>query len=223
MEQQATKGEVEARELSKDADALVDGSVLPEERKRTFRTPGFSRMTLEWSSHDREVIRAAKDAVDGHIIREFQDAYEIMYRIYDLVRTPEVTADGEIVKDRFGYTVWKRSPTGEYLEDWSRLMSREKEDLLFRITTRMMDWEQRSANLWGEAMMAKARWEERYAITFDAPIAGTVDDRRSKGNMNSADERYFAIYTTWLSRRAEALVKAMNLLGQRLKDSLLIQ
>lgn len=220
MLEQATKGEVAAQEAAQEAEQTFDENVLPEERKRTFRTPGFSRMTLEWSSQDRDVIRAAKDAVDGRIIREFQDAYEIMYRVYDLVRTPEVTADGEIVKDRFGYTVWRKSPTGEYLEDWSRLMFREKEDLLFRITTRMMDWEQRSANLWGEAMMAKARWEERYSISFDAPIAGTVDDRRSKGNINSADERYFAIYTTWLSRRAEALVRSMNLLGQRLKDSL---
>jgi len=222
MSEQATKGEVAAREFAQESDATLDESILPEERKRTFRTPGFSRMTLEWSSHDREIIRAAKDAVDGHIIREFQDAYEIMYRIYDLVRTPEVTADGEIVKDRFGYTMWRKSPTGEYQEDWSRLTFREKEDLLFRITTRMMDWEQRSANLWGEAMMAKARWEERYAIAFDAPIAGTVDDRRSKGNMNSTDERYFAIYTTWLSRRSESLVRSMSLLGQRLKDSLVV-
>lgn len=216
-----TVAEEEMREASKESDSLMPSDILPEERRRTFRTPGFSRMSLEWNGDDRDVVRAARDAVEGRILTEFQDAYQIMYRVYDIVRTPEVNALGETVKDKFGLTVWKKAPSGEYEEDWSRLTFRDKEDLLFRITTRMFEWEQRAGDIWGEALIAKARWEERYAISFDAPVAGTVDDRKSKGQINSTDERYFAIYVTWLSKRSEALVRSMSLLGQRLKDSLM--
>ena len=39
--------------------------------------------------------------------------------------------------------------------------------------------------------VARAAWEERFAISYDAPLAGTIDDRTAVGRIESADERYF--------------------------------
>lgn len=215
-----TAAEEVTREVSEEADETVDPDVLPEERKRTFRTPGFSRMQLDWRGDDRDVVMRARDAVEGRVQEQFVDAFQVMYQVYDAVRTPEVDVNGEKKVDRWGLTVWKRTASGDYEEDWSRLTRQERENLLFTITTRLWDWEQRSADAWGEAMMAKAKWEERYAIEYDAPSAGTMDDRKARGNMNATDERYFAIFVTWYSKRAEAIVGSMERMGQRLKDSL---
>lgn len=194
--------------------------VLPEERARSFRTPGFSRMRTDWRSEDRPIIDRAIAAVDGRILANFEDVYQVMYEVYDLVRTPLTDDDGVIQTDRWGLTVWRKSASGSYEEDWSRLTLREKERLLFTITTRLFDWSQRAAEAWGEAMFAKSQFEERFALTFDEPMSGTVDDRRAHANKEAADERYFAIFATWYSRRADALVKSMETLAQRLKDSM---
>lgn len=194
---------------------------LPEEREKTFRTPGFSRMRLDWRGDDSLIVQRAKIIVENRIVHTFQDAYEIMNQVYDVVRTPEVDEEtGEIKTDQFGFRIWKLTPSGSYEEDWSRMTLKMKEHFLFTITTRQFDWEMRVADAWLEAMFAKAQFEERFSIAFDAPRTGTVDDRRAKGNIDAREERYFAIFLTAYSRKAEALVRTLDKLAQRIRDSL---
>ena len=194
---------------------------LPEEKDKKWRTPGFARMRMDWRSDDAPIISQAKSAVDGRIVANFSDAYQVMFEVYDLVRTPLVDEEtGEIKTDQYDFTLWKQTPSGNYEEDWSKLTLREKEKFLFTITTRMVDWEQRSADVWMEAMFAKAQFEERFSIAFDAPMSGTVDDRKAAGNLDAREERYFAIFLTAYSRKVEALVRTLGLLAQRIKDSM---
>lgn len=193
---------------------------LPEERAKKFRHPGFSRLRTHWTDEDGPIIQRARAAVDGRILENFSDAYQVMHEVYEAVRTPEVDENGEVRTDQWGFTVWRQTVSGSYEEDWSRLGHRQREDLLFTITTRLFDWSQRAADAWGEAMFAKAVFEERFAIGFDAPMSGTVDDRRAAGNLDARDERYFAIFVTYYSRRADGIVKTLGLLGQRIKDTM---
>lgn len=210
----------EAKAEVEEMDQPPETEVLPEERARSFRTPGFSRMRTDWRSEDKPIIQRAMAAVDGRILANFEDVYQVMYEIYDLVRTPLTDEHGVIQTDQWGFTVWRKSASGSYEEDWSRLTLKEKERLLFTITTRIFEWSQRAAEAWGEAMFAKSQFEERYAVTFDEPMSGTVDDRRAYANSHAADERYFAIFASYYSRRADALVRSMEMLGQRIKDSM---
>lgn len=194
---------------------------MPEEVRRTHRTPGFTRMRLDWASHDKEIVRQAISAVEGRILANFSDAYQLMYEVYEVVRTAELNTDGSPKRDGFGFAVWKKTPSGAYEEDWSRLGVREKERFLFTITTGIFEWEQRAANAWTEAMFAKAIWEERFANGFTEPTGRlTVDDRTNRARVASMEERYFAIFQSLLSRKADAVVSGMELIGQRLKDML---
>lgn len=211
----------EAKEEVENLTEPIESDVLDEERKKTFRTPGFARMRTQWNSEDRRIIQHAQSAVEGRILANFEDAYQVMYEVYDLVRTPEVDErTGEVKTDQWGFTVWKKSVSGSYEEDWTALTSKQRQNLLFTITTRLFDWEQRAADAWGEAMFAKAQFEERFAIGFDEPMSGTVDDRRAHANIESREERYFAIFLTLYSRKADAVVRTLSLLGQRIKDSM---
>lgn len=196
---------------------------LPEDAQKKFRTPGFLRMRMEWRSEDRPVIDKARSAVEGTLIRSFEDAFQVINYVYDLVRTPEVDkTTGEVRTDNYGFTIWKKTPSGSYEEDWSRLTVRAKEELLFKITTALFAWQQDAANVWGEAMFAKAQWEEAFAIAYDAPMSGTIEDRTAVANIKAAEERYFAIFTSWYSRKADVLVRSLETLGQRIKDSMVI-
>lgn len=218
-------GESAADETAREVSASESG--LPGEgldnlwrEQEKWRTPGFSRMRVDWRSEDRPIIDEAKAVVDGRILAKFQDAYLILNGLYDVVRDPELDSLGNPKKDMWGWNVWRQGPDGGYIEDFTRLTRAQKEHYLFLITTRLLDWEQSAADAWGEAMFAKAQWEERFSIGFDKPLSGTVDDRTASGRLEARDERYFAIFLTWYSRRSDALVRIMQLLGQRLKDSL---
>ena len=48
---------------------------------------------------------------------------------------------------------------------------------------------------------------ERFAVEFDAPNHGTVDDRNARANTLASEERFFAIMNTAVSRKAEAICR----------------
>ena len=212
-----TSEEIAAEEAEK-FDQPIEEEVLPEERDRKHRTPGFARMRTEWT--DRSTVARVHAAVEARILANFSEAFLVMNEVYDIVREPaHVDAEGEPVRDEHGFVVWRRDASGTgYVEDFTRITTKQREHLLFKITTSLFSWEQAAAEAWTEAMYAKAIWEESFSVGFDAPMKGTVDDRRAAGTLASADDKFFAIFVSAYSRRADAICRSMDRLSQRLKD-----
>lgn len=213
-----TPAEEETREVAKEADREIHPE-LPDERERRFQTPGFSRMRTDWRGPDATMMSSFHTIVSQRIAERFSDAFEIMYEVYDVVREP-VMVDGVPKVDEYGITEWKIGANGKPIEDWSKLGLRQRERFLYLITTRLFEWTQKAAELWGESMIAKALWEEQFAIGFES-IKGqraTIDDRKARGTRESAPDRYFAILAAYYSRKADGIVRTMELLSQRLKD-----
>jgi hypothetical protein len=211
------------REASEEAEQSAEVRVH-EDHTRETKTPGFSRMRTEWHGEDAVQVASLRHIVEGRILHLFPDAFVLMNDLYEQVREPVRDPDtGFPLTDAHGFSVWARTESGAFIEDYSRLGIREREDFLFRITTNIFEWKQTQADLWGDAMFAKAQWEEAMSAGFVAPTGRmTVDDRTHRGRVNSTDERYFAIFQALLSRRADAVVDSLTLLGQRLKDSMTI-
>lgn len=208
-------------EARKAADEMLDMSEEPVEKEEAnFRTPRFQRMRFSLDRDTQTIINRARASVDAQMTRIFSDAYWILNEFWDVVREPERDEAGEPRVDSRGLTIWAVKPNGMYDEDFSKLTRAQRERFMFLITARIFAWEQLSAELWGDAMFARARFEERFAIGYDEPVSGTVDDRKARGNLQAAEERYYAIFVTTLSRRADALVRSMERLSLRLKDSL---
>lgn len=196
---------------------------LHEDRTREIRAKAFARMRTDWNGPDGVAVAAVVGQADMLILQTFASAYSVMNDLWDIVREPEVNEQtGEMLKDAHGFVIWKRGPGGNYIEDFSRLGKNQKDHLLHRITTNIFGWEQDAANIWGESMFSKAMFEERFADQFGhAPGSRpTVDDRTQFARRESADERYFAIYKSLVSRKADALVASLKLISQRLKDTL---
>jgi hypothetical protein len=204
-----------------DDEAAADPKVDVEAEADWFRAPGFQRMKTAWEGDDKRQMDRIQVTIDRVVFETFTDAYAVMSDIYDLVREPMIQEGGEIQTDPAGFTLWARNPlTGAYIEDWSNLTIRQREDFLFRITTSLFEWEQRAADLHTRAMFSKGMFVEKFAIEYDAPISGTIDDRNARGNKEAAEDRYFALMNSAVSRKAEALVRAMTNLMLRLKDTL---
>lgn len=222
-----SSGSSQADEVVKEESERIDQEEQGTERlvesgpRSIFRTPAFHRMKLSWSGDDAQILAGVTQAVDDRLHARFMDAYQLMHDILMVVREPEVDPEtGEIIKNKFGWPEWQRTPSGGWVEDWSRLNRKEKENFLFGITTRMWAWELAAADAWGEAMFAKAQWEERFSIAYNAPMTGTIDDRTAHARVDASEERYFGIMQTLYSKKADAIVRTMTLLAQRLKDTL---
>lgn len=192
----------------------------------TFRrgNTGMSRMRVGISSEDRAYLAEVHDQVDDIVVHVFRDAYAIMSQIYDVVRTPVVDDDGEPVTDRHGFVQWVSDGYGDYEADWTRLGIHQREHFIFELSTRLFDWEQRAVGLWGDAMLFKAQHEERFADAYLVPGAKDVTGKTESARTNFAkrevaEDRYLAIMQTVVSRRADAVVRTMTLLCQRLKDT----
>lgn len=208
-------------EIAREADEPMAVDIDPD-RSRETSTAGFARMRTDWRPGDSAEILGITQQAQGIIHRTFPDAYLIMNELWWLVREPVADeTTGEVVTDIFGWPEWKKLPSGAYTEDYAKLTAREKEDFLLRITTGLMEWEQKASRSWLEAMLAKGRWEEAMATGFIAPSGRvTVEERTQRGRAFAAEDRYHAIFRAAVSRSAEQLVRSMERLGQRLKDSL---
>lgn len=208
-------------EISREADEPLAPNIDPDRAR--VNSPNFSRMRREWRTGDEAEIAGIVAQADGVIHREFPGIFLILNDIWAIAREPVVNeSTGEITTDSFGWPVWKRLPSGAYVEDYSKLTGREKDDFLLRITMGLLEW-RRQADLAHRlpSMLAKGRWEEAMATGFIAPTGRmTVEERTQRGRQYSAQDRYWAIYLAEVSRAADHLVSGMELLGQRLKDSL---
>ncbi len=226
----AAQADEEARLAGQDIDTPISVEPEPEadpdprRHKTIFQSPSLSRMRTEWQGDDLRAIREMQAIIDRRLAEAFSDADGILGEIYSIVREPEIDGvTGHVVADPFGRTVWKKGPNGLYIEDFGRLTRAQRDHYLFMITTRICAWEQRAADLWTEAMVAKGLYEEHFSISyndFGGRPRGTVDDRRAWAQTEAAEERYFAIFLTALSRKADALVRSTSMLAQRLKDTL---
>lgn len=216
-----TAGQEEAAEAVEKA--LEDPKEVYEsldDKRSKFRTPGFSRMRFTWKGDDNAVLLTAHKAIDDRILERFGDAFRVMHDLFLIVREPQTGDDGEILRDDKGWPIWKKTPSGAWVEDFTKLTRDQKENVLFQITTRLFAWEQAAAESWTEAMFAKSAWEEAYGISYDEPMKGTIEDRTAYAQRNVIEERYFAVFVTAMSRKADAIVRTMALIAQRLKDTL---
>lgn len=216
------KAEEIVQEISAEGDRSMEVEVH-EDRTREFSSTSLARMRFSWDGADRDAMAAIHDRVDGLMLEAFGSAYQIMNDLYEIVREPEIDRNGEIRLDGRGWRVWRVNGSGAFVEDWSRLGHHDLQNFLFRITTSLFAWEQAAASIWGDSMFAKAAWEESLAIGYTESRENggrTVEDRTQAARLASRQERLFGIFQSMLSRKADALVRSMTTLAQRLKDVL---
>jgi hypothetical protein len=200
-------------ELTAEVDTIGD-------RMRLFSQTGFSRMKLTWAPDEAAVMQRIWAESDRVIEAYFGEAFDILELIYKAVRVPKPGADpGEVMTDAHGRTQWLLDEEGRPVEDWTRLGDKQRDTFLNQLMINLFAWEQTAAKLWGDAMFAKGLWEEKFSSTFFAAPGSrpTEADRTQHGRRSSMQERYFAVFKSMVSRRAEAVVKSMNRVYDRLE------
>lgn len=194
---------------------------LPDERQRRFQTTGFSRMKTDWNSEQNQFVRIMHRTIDDQLKKAFADAFALQEELFLLVRTPAMR-NGEPIINQDGSVEWKRKQgTGDFVEDWAKLNAPQRERFLYQITTRMFVWEQRAAEAWAESMYAKVLWEQQFSSGYDDLPSGskdTIEGRTARAKMVAAEDQFLAIFRTYYSRKADAIVRSMERLNQRIKD-----
>jgi hypothetical protein len=208
----------------KDAEGTVDapdGPVEPDiapDRTR-FSRLNFSRMKLAWNPSEMVLMQQIGLMADRALKDAFPDVYWFLdTELYPLVREPAVNEAGEQARSPLGLLEWQRDEHGHYIERWARITDGDRRQLLHVITVSLIAWRQQRDMMWSSAMFAKGQWEEVYARGYIEPEGSklTIDDRTNMARSSSMDQRYFAIFESVLSRRADSLVKSMERIEEML-------
>jgi hypothetical protein len=215
-----TPGTEAAEVAAQEATEPLEEAVLPEERVKVFERLGFARMRTSWSDDHSGMMQRIRQTVHGRVFDLFPDAFSIMEEVWRTVRVQAVDPkSGELMVDEYGLPRWRKTAGGAYVENWALFGTAQREQTLFKITTLMFEWEQRASDAWGEAMFAKALWAEEFAHYFDdrnGKSKATIDACNADATMRSAESRYFAVFASYLSRQADALVKSMDRIARLL-------
>lgn len=218
------KTEEVVRAISQEADQPMEVE-LHDDRTKAFSRSALARMVTRGPDIElRRILEDLESLADREILKLFGNAYQVMNDLYEVVRMPRTDSDGVVLKDQYGFPLWETNESGYPVEEWDRLGYKERTNFLFRITTNLFAWEQSAATLRGNSQYAKAAWEAAVAKGYeDSRMGGnktTIEDRIQAARLASRDERLEGIFYTVLSHRADALVKSISLIGQRLKDVL---
>lgn len=200
---------------------------VPPDRTRQMTHTSFSRMRINWLGDDSVRLQEVLAEADSMIKDEFRVAFAVIERLHRCVRTPLMEEDvpGTIRTYPDGSPMWETDSMGLPVEDWGLLDDRTRDSLLYIITTWLFEWELKSVDEWAKAMFAKVQWEEKFAKGYVSlpgmQVSGkpTIDDRTQWGHQYSAEERYFAVYRSVLSRKADALVRSMERLRRLLENT----
>lgn len=222
--QQRLHGQTGAEEEAKEAAQELDKTYDAKDVLKTLNlTRGFQRMKMDLQGSERDVLASMMINMEKLIHEEFAEEYAIMNDIHWEVRTPTNGIDDNIAYDLWGFPEYEKNPDGSYVEDWGRLTQKQIKHFIFRIINCTFTGEQKSANAWGKALLAKTRYEEAFSVAFDAhpDKKATVDARDAHAESSAIDYKYYAVLQTWYSRKAEGIIKRMDALQLRMKDSLL--
>lgn len=188
----------------------------PDRTKENTRA-SFSRMRTDWAGDDARMIMELEVLSDRIIRRRFAVAFAVIERVRCHVRTQAADKrTGEYLVYEDGTPQWEKDEWGVPVEDWGMLSDRDRLSLLGTIHTYMLEWEMAKANMWAEAMYAKGQWEEIFSRGYtglpDHVVSGkpTIEDRTHHSQKNAAKERYFALFKSGLSRKADGIVRTMS-------------
>lgn len=219
-----TGAEEEAKDSASELDKQVDQTKAAKDVLKTLNlTRGFQRMKMDLQGTERDVVNSMMAQMEKVIHEEYAEEFAIMNDLHWEVREPVVDKEtGEVQYDQWGFPEYEKAPDGSYIEDWSRLTQKQIKHFIFRIINSTYAGEQRSADAWGRALLAKTRYEEAFAVAFDNhPNAKATNEvRHEHAESTAIDYKYYAVLQTWYSRKAEGIVKRLDILHQRMKDSL---
>jgi hypothetical protein len=196
------------------------------DRTRESTRASFSRMRTGWAGDDARMIMELEVLAEKIIRRRFAVAFAIVERIRHHVRTQAVNKQtGVLLTYEDGTPQWEKDEFGAPAEDYAMLSDADRSNLLHTIAVHMFEWELAKGNTWFEAMVAKGEWEEIFSRGFTAQpghvLSGkpTIEDRTHHSQKNAAQERYFALFESSLSRKADGIVRAMAALQKVLLET----
>lgn len=205
------------------AESPLEPDTAPD-RTRQFRSVNFSRMKRSWTGDDAAALGDIMHAADQAINAYFARAIRLIEHLQEIAQIP-VTEQGEVQFHPNGRRKVRVDEHGDAIEDWSRLSETDRSNALFTLTTHMYEWERIAVRMWGEAMFAKAIWEQAFSEGFRVlpgqQISGkpTIDDRTQVGHAHSAQDRYFGIFCSMLSRQADSLVRNLVRIQRLLENT----
>jgi len=216
--QQQAQRVLEESEVPADATAEEPMTSDPHpDRTHEMTRASFSRMRNGWAGDDARMVMELEGLSDKIVRSRLAAAFAIIEKIRRHVRVPACNPrTGQVLTYEDGSPQWEKDEFGIPVEQWSLLSDGDRLNLIGLIHTHMLEFEIVKANIWAEAMYAKGEWEEIFSRGYtalpDHVVSGkpTIEDRTHYSQKNAAQERYFALFQSALSRKADGVVRTLT-------------
>lgn len=223
IERKLEESEVPADDAT--AEKTAESDPHPDRTHETSRA-SFSRMRTGWIGDDRDKILELEALSDRIVRRRFSVAFAVRERLWAHVRKQRFDQEsGAYLTYEDGSPQWEKDEWGAPVEDWALLSDQDRLSLLMTIRTHEFEWSMVKANMWAEAMYAKGEWEEVFSRGYtalpDHVVSGkpTIEDRTHHSQKNAAEERYFALFQSALSRKADGIFAAVTGIARTLENT----
>ena len=187
--------------------------VLKRDNNRTL----FSKIKFGWKAEDKNTLEQIRAAVNSMINDTFSEAYAIIDGVYESVRVPELNSSGVVRTDQEGRIIWEKDESGKLLEDWSKLDGLDIEKALFDLERVKIPISLRASELYSEALYAKHLFDDKWWDTYSEQVDGTQNDRSSRANRQSAEEKYHSFFRYLLWERVNVFLKEVQSLMRLLE------
>lgn len=213
-------GDVAAEYQRKQAEGLEEVH-QPSENERVLKRDNnrtlFSKIKFSWKAEDKNTLEQIRAAVNSMINDTFSEAYAIIDGVYESVRVPELNSSGVVRTNQEGRIIWEKDESGKLIEDWSKLDGLDIEKALFDLERVKIPISLRTSELYSEALYAKHLFDDKWWDTYSEQVDGTQNDRSSRANRQSAEEKYHSFFRYLLWERVNVFLKEVQSLMRLLE------
>lgn len=167
----------------------------------------FSKLEFRWKQEDQLFLDRVRVAATVVTSNEYGALQRTLDTLYEGIRVPRLSANGNVILDEKGRVVWEKEEDGRPVEDWSRMDGADLEVAIFNLQRSKIEMSARVNELLQEAIFSKHILNDEYYEGYRSLVEGTQGDRAAQANRVTREDKYFAFYKYCLWSSADTLLK----------------
>lgn len=159
------------------------------------------RLAIEWEESDRDDLDFIQASIEKKLLKDYAQAFAMENHMLEKVRTPLPPGQGP---------GWVQNADGSYVEDWSRIGTKELEEFIQAASAEAFFASQRMIDGYAEAVFAKFAYEDAYDDKYASLLTGTVGDKTAKAKRHTQKERWMALYKMLYYKKSKEVVDRLD-------------
>lgn len=182
----------------------IDNVFEPEAFNEPVSTPKVEpKIDVDWTEDERDDVDYIKAKIDERIKRDYAEAFALEGAMLAKVRTPLPAVPGKP-------QAWAMNPDGSYIEDWSRIDTKDLETFIQAASAEAFFASQKMIDGYADAVFAKFTYDDAYDAAYAEILSGTIGDKTAKAKRKTLRERWVALYRALYYKKSKEVIDRLD-------------